>query len=173
LRDNRSNEDIWADRRERWGNYFTKHPILSIFIVVLFLGGLGFGLKLVMAPINFANQAAQVAQQEFNPHAMLKKYEWFKNAASALTAKKHDLSIMSAKLKPLRAMSRKDMDRQDKQDLAQWEAEVAGVALSYNSLAAEWNSQISKFNWSPFVTALPPGAERVLSQKFAPYMDGV
>jgi len=169
----RSNQEIWEDRIERGGNYFTRHPFLSIFIVLVVMGGIGLGARLIMAPINFAHEAATVAHQEFNPAAMLKKYEWFKNTAAALTAKTHDIEVLKASIADLQKMPRSEMDRFDKQELAQGKAELAGLVMSYNELAGRYNAQIAKFNWKPFVTSLPVGAEQVLSQEFAPYKDGV
>ena len=61
------------------------------------------------------------------------------------------------------------MDRTDKQQQSQWTSEVAGVRASYNSLAADWNSQMSKFHWRPFLGDLPLGAEELLIKEYAPY----
>lgn len=167
-----TNSEIWESRAVNAGNFFTRRPIIATLLAFFALGALGFGIKMILAPVQFANQAAQVMQQEFNPHAMLKKYEWFKDTAAALTAKRHDIKILEARLIPLRMMDRKDMDRQDKQDLAQYEAELAGVAMMYNSLASRYNSQLSKFNWQSFQSSLPYGANEILSKEFAPYTNG-
>jgi len=115
--------------------------------------------------------ASKTIQKEYSAEAILNKYEWFKNAAAALAEKKSNISVYEAKLKPLRSMDRKDMDRTDKEQLGQWEAEVAGVKASYNALAGEWNAQISKFNWKPFKASLPTGSEDILQMDVAKYIN--
>lgn len=114
-------------------------------------------------------EAATVARQEFGPKAMLTKYEWFKDASAALDRKQANISVYQTRLSVFTDMDRKEMDRIDKQQQAQWLAEVAGVKASYNMLASDWNSQISKFHWKPFLGDLPPGAEKLLTKEYAPY----
>jgi len=152
--------------------YFTKHWIQGIFALSLFFSVMGIGFNILGTGAKMVNNGIDTAYNEFKPEAMLRKYEWFKDAAGQLTAKRNNLTVLSAKIKPLRAMKRKDMDRQDKQDLALWESELAGLAMSYNNLVAEYNSQLSKFNWKPFKGDLPIGAEQVLNENYALYTTG-
>lgn len=143
---------------------------LRVFFAVLLFG-------LITTPFCFAqswcNEAATVAKEEFGPRNALKKYEWFKNASAELDKKLADINVYEQRIEQMQkdydGTSRKDWDRLDKEQFNQWYGEVAGVKASYNSLAAEWNSQISKFNWRPFLGELPPGAEELLSKEYAPY----
>lgn len=52
-----------------------------------------------------------------------------------------------------------------------WQAEVAGVKASYNSLAAEYNAQMAKINWR-FCNRgqLFKGADEPLPREFALYL---
>ena len=42
---------------------------------------------------------------------------------------------------------RKDWDRTNKEQINQWRLELAGIKASYNGLCAEYNAQMSIFNW--------------------------
>ena len=144
----------------------TLKAFIKISIVVILLS---FAFSGVGYIAGWFGSAATVAKQEFSPKAMLTKYEWFKDASASLDKKKADILIYQSNLALFEGMNRKDMDRTDKQQQAQWTSEVAGVRASYNSLAADWNSQMSKFHWSPFLGDLPLGAEELLTKDYAPY----
>lgn len=117
-------------------------PIMLAFFI---LGVLGYGL-------GWFAEAGQVAKEEFGPRASLKKYEWFKDASSQLEKKKEDINIYSERISSFESdydgVSRKDWDRIDKQTYSQYQQELAGVRSSYNKLAAEYNANSEKFNWS-------------------------
>lgn len=138
-----------------------KGGAILIFIGVIF--------SILSGILGWFGEAAQVARNEFGPQAALTKYEWFKDTAAGLDRKQANIKVYSARLATFDGMSRKDMDRTDKTQQAQWLAEVAGVKASYNTLASDWNSQISKFNWSMFLGDLPPGAETLLTKEYSPY----
>lgn len=125
---------------------------------------------------NACTEAEQVAHEEFGPRAALKKYEWFKDVAAQLEKKKADIKVYKAKLVDMEqsyeGVARKDWDRTDKQTHAQWQAEIAGTIASYNTVAADYNSQMAKFNWR-FANKgdLPQGASEPLPREFKPYME--
>jgi hypothetical protein len=143
--------------------------MLAVMMMLILWGG----IWAVGSVFGWFSEAAQVAKQEFGPKAMLTKYEWFKNASAALSAKQAGIGVLDERVKQIEAdyqgVSRVKWDRTDKENVNLWRQEVAGLKLSYNNLAAEWNAQISKFNWRPFIGDLPPGAEQVLTKEFAPY----
>lgn len=129
-----------------------------LLIVVVFVAGVcGIAYRMT---VGVAAEAATVAREEFGPRAALAKYEWFKDAAAELEKKRADIGVYETRLASMSAdyegKSRSEWDRVDKQQLSQWQAEVAGVTASYNALAAEYNSASSKFNWAMFdKTELP------------------
>jgi len=158
----------WEDYGKKWEESpRSAMGIIVKFILVLMVIGIGFSTLNYFT--SWFGEAATVAKQEFGPKAMLTKYEWFKDASAGLDKKQANITVYSARLAVFDGMSRKEMDRTDKQQQAQWLSEVAGVRASYNDLAANWNSQISKFNWKPFLGDLPPGAEVLLTKEYAPY----
>lgn len=107
----------------------------------------------------FAGDATNVAKQEFSATAMLKKYEWFKDASAQLEKKFSDITVYESNIKIMQeeyaGTERKDWDRLDKQQFNQWRTELAGIKSSYNDLSAEYNAQSSKFNWKGFEGDIP------------------
>jgi hypothetical protein len=115
---------------------------------LVFLGLIGLLLLSVVGIVcNYAGEAVQVAQEEFGPRELLRKYEWFKDAAAQLERKRSDIDVYQVRLDVLNEYARNEWDRIDKENYAQWQTEVAGVTSSFNMLAAEYNSQMAKFNW--------------------------
>ena len=125
----------------------------------------------------WGGEAITVAKEEFGPREMLRKYEWFKDAAAQLDKKRADISVYASRVSSMESdyedTSRKDWDRTDKEQTSLWRNEVAGVTASYNGLAAEYNAQMAKFNWA-FCEAgtLLKGASVPLPRAFKPYIDG-
>ena len=143
--------------------------LIGIMAVLTVIGLAGRGCSVV-------NEAAQVAQEEFGPRAMLQKYEWFKDVAATLEAKQADIKVYQGRISMLQedyaGVARKDWPRSDREQMSIWRSEVAGVIASFNGLAAEYNAQMAKFNWS-FANAgtLPKGATVPLPREFKRYME--
>lgn len=142
----------------------------KILLVVIAISAISYVL-------GFFGEAADVAKEEFGPRAMLQKYEMFKDMSAQLDKKKADISVYKQRLTNLEESyegeSRRNWDRIDKEQMNQWNLEVAGVIASYNSLAAEYNAQMSKFNWK-FANKgdLPKGATEPLPREYKPYEVG-
>tara|TARA_Y100000310_G_C20552304_1_gene748712 strand:+ start:429 stop:863 length:435 start_codon:yes stop_codon:yes gene_type:complete len=115
-----------------------KRLIVIITVTVVFLGLLGFVLNAVGT---FGNTAVK----ELGGDALLRKYEWFKDAHNQLNAKTANIKIYKAKLDAFKQLE--NPDRTDKENFATWAQELAGMQASYNDLAAEYNSNMSKVNW--------------------------
>ncbi|MDE0207110.1 MAG: hypothetical protein OXP66_13925 [Candidatus Tectomicrobia bacterium] len=140
---------------------------LGVLAAVVLLGVTGYGL-------GWFQEAAEVTREEFGPRAVLQKYEWFKDASAQLDKKRVDIRVYEARLEALQAaydgVERNDWDRVDKQQGNLWLAELTGVISSYNSLAAEYNAEMSKFNWRfANVGELPRGASQPLPREYRPY----
>lgn len=62
----RSNEDIWADRGEKWGDRLTRHPVAwtltGIVTLVLVIGGLNFAFGWIGAATDIASPTNVKAQ---------------------------------------------------------------------------------------------------------------
>ena len=162
----------WKDLEAR-----AKKGPLSIGLKTIVISTILFvSIWLIGAGLGWFGEAAQVARQEFGPKAMLTKYEWFKDASSQLDKKLADIEVYKQRVEGMKisyqSIPRNKWDRTDKEQFNLWQIEVSGVKASYNGLAADWNAQISKFNWKPFLTDLPPGAEGVLRKQYATYIGG-
>ena len=141
---------------------------------------LGFGLAIVIAligwPLGLFSSVAQVAQEEFGPRAALEKYEWFKDAAAQLEKKQADIGVYEGRLKTMNEtyakLERHKWPREDREQFNLWSSEIAGVRASFNSLAAEYNAQMAKFNWR-FANAgdLPKGASQPMAREFKQYVN--
>ena len=154
---------------EKWTNRFIAKPISTTFMALIVVCMLFLGFKAVGGVFGWFGGAMNVVQTEMAPQVLQKKYEWFKDTAAILGAKQASIAVNDSRLAVFAGMSRKEMDRTDKQQQAQIMAETAGIRMAYNNLAAEWNAQISKWNWKLVVGDLPAGASTTLSKTFAAY----
>lgn len=146
-----------------WGLF--KIGLLAIAI----MAGLGLFASVLGRGCSFANEAGAVAQKELGAAALLKKYEWFKNAAAQLDKKRADIRIYQ---KQIQVGAGKATDRFTQDRVFQWETELMGVKASYNNLAAEYNAQMAKINWRfTNVGQLPAGASEPLPESFKPYTE--
>ncbi len=145
---------------------------LKIFGFVLVMGTL---ISIVGYAFGWFGEAAQVAKEEFGPRAALAKYEWLKDAAAQLEKKLADVKVYEGRIKEMdesyKDIARKDWPRDDREQRNVWSSETAGVKASYNTLAAEYNAQMAKFNWKfANVGDLPKGADDPLPREFKPYV---
>ena len=131
----------------------------------------------LLYPLAFfgCGEAYDVAREEVGPRALLKKYEWFKDVAAQLDKKQADIEVYESRLVSLEQMykgvARKDWPRTDLEQSNIWRLEVAGIKASYNSLAAQYNANMSKINYAfTNVGDLPPGAVEPLPRSFREYV---
>lgn len=122
------------------------------------------------------NETAEVVDQELGPKALLKKYEWFKNAAASLDEKNAGIKVLQKRLDSLKEeygdSPRSKWAREDREQWNQSSSELAGLKLSFNELAAEYNAQMSKANWAfTEVGSLPKGATTPLPRSYKPYVE--
>jgi hypothetical protein len=123
----------------------------------------------------FWGQAMDVAIDEVGPKALLKKYQWFKDASAQLDKKTADIKVYESRFKSMedgyKGTPRVQWPRDDREQYNLWQSEVAGIKASYNGLAAEYNSNMSKINWA-FCNKgeLPKGADQPLPREYKPYV---
>ena len=132
-------------------------------------------LSVVGYALGWFSEAGQVAQEQFGPRAALEKYEWFKDVAAQLEKKQADIAVYEGRLNELakayQNLPRQKWPREDREQYSTWSSEVAGIKASFNTLAAEYNAGMAKFNWS-FANAgeLPKGADKPLPREFKQYI---
>lgn len=135
--------------------------VLGCAVAAALIAVISFGFGLV-------GGSAEVAQQEFGAKAQLRKYEWFKDAASQLQKKLADIQVYEARRRSLlesySGTPRRQWARVDQEAFNLADAELAGIKASYNALAADYNSASSKFNWQPFAGDLPQAFQPMVTQ---------
>lgn len=150
-------EKAYKDTKPYMFKWFWRFVALIVFISIVFgvLGMVG----------GFFSSVATVAQKEIYPEALLRKYEWFKDAAAQLDKKRADIQIYEARVKEATTV-----DRIDREQRMLWVTELSGIKASYNGLAAEYNAQMAKVNWAfTNVGSLPPGAAETLPREYRTY----
>ena len=161
----------WDEREQ----YAEKRPFSAAVKTIFFIFGLAVVIGCIGYPLGWFSETAQVAQEQFGPRAALEKYEWFKDAAAQLDKKRADISVYEGRVKEMEKtyanLERQKWPRDDREQMSLWSSEVAGVKASYNSLAADYNAQMAKFNWR-FANAgdLPKGATEPLPREFKAYV---
>ncbi len=120
---------------------------------------------------DYAGKVVSTAEEQIDPRTLLRRYEWFKDARAQLDKKRADIALYEQRLANTegRYVGR-DMPRHVFEQVGLWQTEMLGVKASYNSLAAEYNSQMSKINWRfTNVGQLPAGATEAMPREFTPY----
>lgn len=139
------------------GSWFSAS--IKIIALLVMLGLVFGGAKFACS---YFGEAADVAQEEFGPRALLRKYEWFKDAYAQLSAKRVNADRLNDSILDITTTYGADVTkwpRDVRQERAAAKSEFNGIKLSYNRLAAEYNAQMSKMNYR-FTNAgmLPEGA---------------
>lgn len=154
---------------------------LKIFAILILVGLLAIVLSLTLGTCNTAVKMVQDGQQtivdQFKPSELLKKYEWFKDAAAQLDVKKSNLDVYHDRFNDMRSnygkdsLHRAEWSRDDREQWNIWQSEYAGVAASYNDLAGQYNAAMVKFNYR-FCNKgqLPAGESQVLPREYREYL---
>lgn len=156
--------------------YWTIPRILGMFFAgIVLLTILGLGSCALGLFSGAAHNAATVVQKEFYPDALLRKYEWFKDASAALDKKMADIGVYQTRLDELRneyvGVSRGKWPRDDREQFAIWSSEAAGIKASYNQLVAEYNSEMVKFNWRFTNVGDVPQGGKPLPREYRTYLE--
>lgn len=124
--------------------------------------------------LGWFGRAVDVVQQQVDPFELQRKYELFKDEAAQLDKKKADIAVYENRF---RAFGTKKMEcpetlsRTRSEQCMIWMQEVSGVIASYNGLAADYNAQMSKWNYAFCnIGSLPKGAAEPLPREFKPYI---
>ncbi|MCY4404195.1 MAG: hypothetical protein OXD54_16640 [Candidatus Poribacteria bacterium] len=133
-------------------------------------------ILVILNGCDWFRESKQVAQEELGPKELLRKYEWFKDASSKLDKKHADIKVYQKRItnmsKDYADVPRNKWPREDREQYNLWQSEVAGIKASYNTLASEYNAQMTKINWKfTNIGELPKGAETPLAREFKPYQE--
>ncbi len=150
-----------------------KKVALGCLIAIIVVIGL-FAMGVINTAAWFGSRATKVVKSEVDPVNIQIKYEWFKDQAAALNKLSADIKVYYTNIEDMKAdykdKPRPDWTRDDRNQYAQWRAECSGVVAKYNELAADYNSQMAKWNWR-FCNKgeLPEGSTEPLPREFAAY----
>lgn len=135
------------------------------YIIFIILGIIGLMFLGVCG--RYCNDASETVFKETKASTVLVRYEWFKDAYNQLQAKKADIEVQKA---TIAAMDKKyvgvkpnDWSTADVNNYNTAVQALAGIKMSYNSLAAEYNSNMSKVN---YVFCKPTEGREALPQEF-------
>jgi two-component SAPR family response regulator len=142
---------------------------------ILFAVGVVF--KACNMASKLADDAMNTAYDQVKVSALLKKYEWFKDASAQCDQKLATLHTYESRFQSIKdsygadSLHRKVWSRDDREQWNVWQSEFLGVKASYNDLASTYNSAMSKINYS-FCNRgeLPKGADNPLPREFKPYL---
>ena len=127
--------------------------------------------------LRWSHEASEVTYQQVRPQELLRKYERFKEVRAALDAKRASIeqfrSVLAATRADYAGTPMKDWPLDARETFQQRRAELHGMIASFNLLAADFNSAMSKENYRFCdVGRMPEGLEGMepLPRKYVPYM---
>jgi len=134
--------------------------IFGWFVLVFFI------LTVTITTCNFMSDGAKTINKEFNPSALLAKYEYFKDLSSAIDKKRADIEMYRDEIQSL-----DDKDKDDKFYKQQRKSELIGIITMHNELCAKYNADMSKFNYRfTNVGDLPASNLEPLPREIKPYI---
>lgn len=167
--------------RREFDSYSSEVPwtmgrvIVICFMLIVGITSLGLIGCAVGLFSGAAHNAATVIQKEFYPDALLRKYEWFKDASAALDKKVADIEVYDKRLKDLSnayvGVPRRGWARDDREQYSIISAELSGIKASYNSLASEYNAEMAKFNWRFANVGEVPQGGKPVPHDYRPYLE--
>lgn len=148
--------------------------VLGIVIALTFFG---IFVKTCNTVAKYNNDAQNTIFDQTKLSELLRKYEWFKDAAAQLDSKKATLGTYESRFVNMKqsygadSLTRRNWLRSDVEQWNVWESEYTGIKASYNDLASQYNSAMAKINYRFCnVGDLPKGADVVLPREFKAYI---
>jgi hypothetical protein len=145
----------------------------STIVIIVLCSIIGLAILIpTCAGISYFGEAAAVTREQLAPRELLRKYEWFKDAAAALDAKSATIERIRSQGKLLEGTPRAEWAREDRQQWNVWQSELTGTIGSYNLLAADYNAAMAKINYAFCnVGEMPRGLGAPLPREFRSYQE--
>ncbi len=136
--------------------FFICLSIMAVFMVFFAMTGI-------------IGDGCNTVKEQFQPSALLKKYEYFKDLSAAIDKKTADIQMYQQEIS-----SYKVGDKDDKFYIEQRKSELFGIISMYNTMCSEYNSAMVKFNYS-FCNAgtLPATNLTPLPREYKPYINSL
>lgn len=138
-------------------------------LIFVIMGFILMGLYITTSSCRFVSDGVETAHQEYDPSAMLRKYEWFKHQSQRIQKMDHDVLNAKTLRDGIKSQFENDngkdhklwdpVTRKQYQDKVDLQDQMVNAIISQrNTIVADYNAQSSKFNWSSFKTQddLPP-----------------
>ncbi len=127
---------------------------------------IGIGFILYFGLMRSCSDTADVVHKEFSASVLLKKYEYFKDLSAGIDKKRADIEMYREEISTMTVE-----DKEDKFYKEQRKSELMGIISVHNSLCAEYNSAMAKFNYR-FTNAgdLPETNLEPLPREIKPYI---
>ena len=146
--------------------------IIGWIIVAIFV--ISIGSFVIGNCSRWVGNGVETAHQQFDPSALLAKYEWFKDASAQLDNKVANIQVYESELSGYQkdyGNNLSNYPRDIRETMEQHKSEMMGIINSYNSLASDYNSAMVKFNYKFCnVGTLPQGADTPLPREYKPYI---
>lgn len=127
-----------------WGERFVKSPVKTLFIAVILLGAIGFGISIVGGVFSTASSVisapGRVIQETMKTDNIIESYEWFYDVNAAFTAR-------SGQVTQFKSLLREEEDKGEKRRLR---IEMAAMQQSCRELTTKYNANSEKMNKSIF-----------------------
>lgn len=136
--------------------------ILAVMAGLIFLGAVGFGLKILFFPVHTAGLELQTAydaaSQTLNADNAIYNYEWFKRQKESIEAIKQKLVISQDAVLSFEqsAGERKDWTFEDKGEDARLRAVSQGIESQLKDVIAEYNARTKMANRAIFQDGILP-----------------
>ena len=151
------------------GNYFTAFAYLLVYIAIasVMIGIVGFAL-------GWFGGVGQVANKELSPPAIVAKYQLMLRQQNSLEELKVNIKVYEKQLDDIKAqnenLSRKEWAASDREQYDNIYNAVSASKITFNNLAAEYNSEMKDVFYAFANRAdLPTGATVVLNREYVPY----
>lgn len=91
----------------------------------------------------YARDASNTTFEQTKVSTLLKRYEWFKDSASAIQKKRADIELYESEL-----ASGIPVEKDEREYYIQRRTELLGIVSAHNQIVAEYNSAMAKFNYN-------------------------
>ena len=126
-------------------------------------------LVVMLSGCRYQRDAEDTVFNEFKASSLLKKYEYFKDLSAGIDKKRAEIDMYQSEIAGMQSI-----DKDDKFYLQQRKSELLGLISIHNSLCADYNSAMSKFNYRfTNVGDLPEGAVDPLPREVKPYINNL
>ena len=147
----------------------------SVTIAIIIVGIIAFSVffaPLFQSGSRMYNDGIKTVEKIYTPSELLKKYEFYKDLSSTLDRRKADISVYDGELSRFeKKYEERSMPKDEREYYNKMNSERLGLINSYNQLASEYNSAMSKFNYRFCnVGDLPKGATDPLPREFKSYI---